>query len=99
MVQLHMQRRDTAAAEQQLQALEALQPGNGFLCYSRGLLAQQEGQLVLARQWYEKGMRAPGGAGWQAVDEGPVVYCKTATGRQVRSACAGSMHAPVQCVA
>jgi hypothetical protein len=60
LAQLHMQRRDRAAAEEQLRALEALQPGNGFLCYSRGLLAQQEGQLSLAKQWYEKGMKAPG---------------------------------------
>jgi tetratricopeptide (TPR) repeat protein len=61
LAQLHMKRRDKAAVEEQLQALEKLQPGNGFLCYNRGMLAQQEGQLSLAREWYEKGTRAPGG--------------------------------------
>jgi pre-mRNA-processing factor 6 len=73
LVQLHMKRGDTAAVEEQLQKLEALQPGNGFLCYSRGSMAQQEGQLALARQWYEKGMRAPGEAAAAAATSGSVL--------------------------
>jgi pre-mRNA-processing factor 6 len=70
LVQLHMKRGDTAAVEEQLQKLEALQPGNGFLCYSRGCMAQQEGQLAVAREWYEKGMSAPGEAAAAAAAAG-----------------------------
>jgi tetratricopeptide (TPR) repeat protein len=76
LVQLHMKRGDTAAVEEQLQKLEALQPGNGFLCYSRGSMAQQEGQLALARQWYEKGMRAPGEAAAAAAAAASVLNMK-----------------------
>eukprot|EP00775_Hariotina_reticulata_P007017 gene7017-7231_t len=59
LAQLHLREGDLAAAEEHLQALEAVDGSNGFLCHCRGLLAQQQGQLSEAKEWFSKGMQAP----------------------------------------
>jgi Flp pilus assembly protein TadD len=55
-----LQQGDTAGAESALSQLEAVEPGNGYLCYLRGVLAQQQGELGSARGWFSKGLRYTG---------------------------------------
>jgi hypothetical protein len=48
---------DAARAEQHLAALEAAEPGNGYLCHTRGLLCQREGATGDAERWFRRGLR------------------------------------------
>jgi tetratricopeptide (TPR) repeat protein len=54
---------DAERAEELLARLEAEDPGNGFLCHTRGLLARQRGALGEARAWFLRGARCAGAAG------------------------------------
>lgn len=51
---------DVEAAERWLAAVESLEPGNGYLCHTRGLLCQREGRVEAAEDWFRRGLRCRG---------------------------------------
>lgn len=52
---------DKVKALELLQQIERQDPCNGHMCHTRGLLAQQEGQLAEAREWFSRGTQGAGG--------------------------------------
>jgi len=57
LAQMLLKEGDRQGALQHLAVLEGVDPGNGYLCHTKGLLAQQEGRLDEARAWFERGTR------------------------------------------
>lgn len=58
--QYYLKLGDQATAKDYLMQLEAVDVCNGFLCHTRGLLAQQTGDIQGAKQWFQKGLNAKG---------------------------------------
>ncbi|GFR47692.1 hypothetical protein Agub_g9441, partial [Astrephomene gubernaculifera] len=61
----HLRDGDLAAAEKCLAAVEEVDPYNGYLCHTRGLLSQREGATDMAELWFRRGLscRKRGGRG------------------------------------
>lgn len=57
--QFHQQQGQQEEAAECLQRLQSQFPGNGFLCHSLGLAAQQDGQCDSALAHFQKGTASP----------------------------------------